>query len=179
MISRLEIIAGRLQLRLGVCGPVSVEAAQLDKGRVELALLKPRQKLAAPGDDMGDVIGEAAVAEQHQYRIGKRTAFDPDLDPLEARQTGDPRRNRGAEHDRQRREMIGPARLEDSKLDSPSAVGGPGTDKIRHSGRLHCRLAEGALDQGIAADELAPVIGKKRVSRQGRAAVHSSLVSNH
>jgi|GEM_PF-5938700 len=114
---------------------ISVETAQLDERRVVLAFLQARQKLTASRDNMGDLIDEATVAEQHQCRVGKRTAFDAEVDAFEVRQIGDPRRcRRRAEHDSQRREVIGPARHQSSELDRSRAVGGPGTDKIRHSG---------------------------------------------
>ena len=150
---------------------VSVEAAQLDKCRVVLALLEAREELAAPWDDMGDLIDEAAIVEQHQHGVRERAAFDAELEAAKARQIGDPRRRGPAEHDRHRGEMIGLARHQSSKLDRAPAVGGSGADKIRHSGRFHSGLPEGALDQRIAANEPAPAIGEKRVDRQCRAVV--------
>ena len=77
-------------------GAIGVEAAQLDERRVVFAVLQSRQELAASRDDMGDLIDEAAVAEQHQYRVGERAAFDPEPDAFETRQIGDPHRDRGA-----------------------------------------------------------------------------------
>src|SRR5215471_7743914 len=119
---------------------------------------------------MGDLISEATLLEQHQYRVSKRASFRPELQAFEACQICDPHRDRGTEHDGQPRKMVGPAWFKSSQLDRPCSVGRPGTDKIGQSRPLHCWLAESAFDQWVTADQSAPVIGEKRVGRQRRAA---------